>query len=143
MGLRVKPHAAHQNFMSSMLRRMEGHVGSTLASLGVQVRGHGSKQMLARKWWECGGNACDEAQRKREEESASSVGTHMGALERFRKKNCRTAECIYANSATGFNVPGTGKTGHRWDADGKVGMSLFFALVLLSMLVFLCTYGMQ
>jgi hypothetical protein len=107
------------------------------------VHRHGSKQMLARKWWECGGSACDEAQRSKEEEAASSVGMHMGALDKFRKKNCRTAECVYANSATGFNVPGTGETGHRWDADGEVettilsNMPLSLSLPPPRLLVFL------
>jgi hypothetical protein len=111
-----------ENFMSSLLRQLEGF-GKRLPAASPQRRhGVGNKQILARKWWECGGYACDEAQRKKDEEAAPSVGIHMGALDKYRKKNCRTAECIYGNAATGFNVPGTGKNGHRWNANGEVGL---------------------
>ena len=92
-------------FLSSMLRRMEGLVPST-----------GAQQQLARKWWECGGHACEHAQAP----ALPAGGIHMGALDRFRKKNCGTAECIYANAATGFNVPGTGVAGHRWASSGHL-----------------------
>ena len=92
-------------FLSSMLRRMEGLVPST-----------GAQQQLARKWWECGGHACEHAQAP----ALPAAGIHMGALDRFRKKNCGTAECIYANAATGFNVPGTGVAGHRWASSGHL-----------------------
>ena len=106
--------SAPGNFLSKLLRRMEGNAG-------VQTHHHsqGSKQLLARKWWECGGSACDTAPQK-PERTAPAVGVHMGELDKYRKKNCRTLECYYGNSATGFNVPGTGKTGHRWDGNGEL-----------------------
>jgi len=100
------------NFMSRLLHRLEG-----AATVPMLHHAQGSKQLLARKWWECGGNACDKPPSP---PGPSHVGIHMGEMDTFRKKNCRTAKCFYANSATGFNVPGTGKTGHRWGADGEL-----------------------
>lgn len=109
--------------MSRMLQHMEGLVStsspSTLRVSHPRAPKLGSKQLLARKWWECGGSACDNPPAKAPV-TIPTVGIHMGEQDKFRKKNCRTAECEYANSATGFNVPGTGVTGHRWDAMGEL-----------------------
>ena len=108
--------ASAPNFLSSMLRRMEGKV----AAPSRRTQSQGSKQLLARKWWECGDNACDQAPRD-SDWPVGPVGIHMGEHDKFRKKNCRTLECYYANSATGWNVPGTSKKGYRWGADGELG----------------------
>jgi len=106
---------AHGNFLSTLLAKLEGK--TAVPSQGSE---QGSKQLLARKWWECGNSACDEAPRT-PGPSMPAVGVHMGELDKYRKKNCATLECYYANSATGWNVPGTGKeTGHRWGADGEL-----------------------
>ena len=108
--------ASAPNFLSSMLRRMEGKA----AAPSRRAQSQGSKQLLARKWWECGDNACDLSPRD-SDWPVGPVGIHMGEHEKFRKKNCRTLECYYANSATGWNVPGTSKKGYRWGADGELG----------------------